>query len=617
MNRAAFSGFLRVIVVGSLVGAACGKSDGGSPGSAGSSGATAGTTGAAGASSSGTSGTTGTAGATASGTGGTSPTAGTTGTGGIATGTAGTIGTAGTTGTGGRGGTTGAAGRGGTTGSAGNGSGGNANGGSAAGTTGSGGMGGTASDPGVAPSAITGLMITANPNNVLSCFVSWTTDQAADSRVQFGQTALQWEISDATLTTMHKVLVIGMKAQLSYMIKAISGNSGGSVSATGTFMTGTPPAQIPNGTVMINDTTKSQPGWTLMNVQKGQGDTRARSDYPPYAVMYDSDGKVVWYYVDGTKPDIGGAVSTQLTDKGVLIGPSWDANATVDAVVPIEVGFDGNTVWQCPSSICGNKNFTHHASKISNGDYMLIGYVMNGSRQDPIFREISPANQVVWSLDYSKLVTPPSGASGDWCHANSVTVDLVKNVVYANCRWAGLLKATYATTPAKQWLLTGMGKGNGVPSQPMSEIAFSPTNSAFSDTHDPEIHDDGTICFFDNGGYASGATGGSTTMFHSRAVEYKIDEAAKTATLTWEFPAGATGLDAWYTNNWYTPFWGDVDKLPNGNHLVAAGIRSTTVESRVFEVTADKKVVWEFRFPPDYGVYRADRITPPLIHAIK
>ena len=60
-----------------------------------------------------------------------------------------------------------------------------------------------------------------------------------------------------------------------------------------------------------------------------------------------------------------------------------------------------------------------------------------------------------------------------------------------------------------------------------------------------------------------------------------------------------------------------MDKLPNGNHLVAAGIRSTTVESRVFEVTTDKKVVWEFRFPPTTASTRADRVTPPLIHAIK
>ena len=106
-------------------------------------------------------------------------------------------------------------------------------------------------------------------------------------------------------------------------------------------------------------------------------------------------------------------------------------------------------------------------------------------------------------------------------------------------------------------------------------------------------------------------------MFHSRAVEYQINETAKTATLVWEFPGNATVPDAWYTANWYTPFWGDVDRLPHGHHLIAAGIRAPPVESRVFEVTKDdRKVVWEFRFPADYGVYRADRITPPLIHAV-
>jgi Arylsulfotransferase (ASST) len=508
------------------------------------------------------------------------------------------------------GGSTGAAG---VSGSPGRGGGSGATGAAGTGVGGSTGAAGTGAGGSGGAVAITGLKIDPNPNSVLSCFVSWTTNTAASSAVQFGQNGYQWEITDAALVTSHRVLVIGMHAQQTYQIKAISG----SASATGMFMTGTLPAQIPSGTVMINDTARSQPGWTLMNVQKGQGPNSmymARSNDPPYAVMYDSGGLPVWYYVDGTMPDVGGAVSTQLTDKGVLIGPTWNAGTNIDAVLPIEVDFAGNMVWQC--SACANKNFTHHASKLSNGDYMVIEYIMNGTRQDPIFREVNASNQVVWSLDYAKLVTPPSGASGDWCHGNAITVDLTRMVVYANCRWAGLLKASYAPTPARQWLLTGTPKGAGVPTVPVSDVTFSPTSSAFSDTHDPEIHDDGTICFFDNGGY-SGAAGGSTSMFRSRAVEYMINDTAKTATLTWEFPAGATVPDAWYTNNWYTPFWGDVDRLPNGNYLVAAGIRSITVESRVFEVTkSDKKVVWEFRFPPDYGVYRADRITPPLVHPI-
>jgi hypothetical protein len=150
-------------------------------------------------------------------------------------------------------------------------------------------------------------------------------------------------------------------------------------------------------------------------------------------------------------------------------------------------------------------------------------------------------------------------------------------------------------------------------------MTFSPSTSQFSDTHDPEIHDDGTILFFDNGGYnAMSIFPGqpTTTTYHSRAVEYKIDENAKTATLVWEFPGSFT-VDSWYKNNWYQPFWGDADRLANGNVLITAGNRGSGTESRVFEVTkADGKVVWELHLGPDMGIYRADRITPPLVKAI-
>jgi hypothetical protein len=452
------------------------------------------------------------------------------------------------------------------------------------------------------------LTIDPNPNSVLSCFVSWKTDQPANSVVQFGETAYDFEISDETPVTDHKVLVIGMHASKSYMLKAISGSASG----TGTFMTGALPATIPIGTVMINDTSKSQAGWTLMNVQKGNGSTNARSDYPPMAVMYDADGQPVWYVIDGTNPDIGGAVSTQLTDKGVLIGPTWNMNLT-NGTPPREYDFAGNIIWECKHKAClAGANVTHHASKLPNGHYVIIEYVnATGGLQNPVFRELDADSNEVWSLDYASLVPPPSGATSDWCHANSITIDIDKNEVWANCRWVGLLKTTY-TSPAKQWLLQAKYGSKG-----LGDFTYSPTTSEYDDAHDPEIHeDDGTVLFFDNGGYSSGATGGSTAMFHSRAVEYKVDETAKTATLEWEFPGTFTVPDSWYTDKWYTPFWGDADRLPNGNILITGGIRNPSVESRVFEVTkADGKVVWEFRFPPDFGVYRSDRVTPPLVHA--
>jgi len=462
---------------------------------------------------------------------------------------------------------------------------------------------------------LSNFKIEANPNNVLSAYVSWTTSSAANSVVQFGAGTYQFEIADPASTTLHKVLVIGMHASKQYMLKALSTNSNGSGQAEGTFTTASLPAQISAGTVAINDATKSQAGWTLMNVQKGDGNSIPTSNFPAMAVMYDSEGQPVWYYIDGTTNDLGGAVSVDLTDKGVLIGPVMNSSGATGEP-PREVDFAGNTLWQCSDPNCGSTNgyLSHHASKLSNGDYIILRWVTDSNNNlNPVYEEITPDNKKVWSLDYAKLVPMPSGLSGDWCHGNSITVDIANNAAYANCRWMGLIKTTYTDPTALVWHLPASYNAKG-----LGNMTFSPATSQFSDTHDPEIHSDGTILFFDNGGYDNsfGFPSTNTTTHHSRAVEYQVDENKRTATLVWEFPGSFT-VDSWYQNNWYQPFWGDADRLANGNVLVTAGSRGSGTESRIFEVTKqDGKVVWEFHLGPDIGVYRSQRITPPLLQAI-
>ena len=484
-----------------------------------------------------------------------------------------------------------------------------------AGGTNTGDTGGqTGTDPGNGPTAISGLKIEDNPKSVLSAFVSWTTDEPGNSVVQFGQGKYEWEVSDSTLVTSHKVLIIGMYASKSYQIKAMSSAGGTPVSATGNYTTKALPTQIPVASVTINDTTKSQPGWTLMNVIKSTSTMGPISDSPAAAVMYDATGQPVWYYINGTTKDFGGAIATYLTDKGVLVGPVVGQSGPGES--PREVDFAGNTIWECKDPLCGGTGgLTHDTIKLSNGDYVVNRWkALSGTTidSDPTFEEIDSTGKVVWSLTFSKLVPKPSSASGDWCHGNSITIDIAKDVVYANCRFMGLIKTSYKDPSSLIWFLpASYGKATGT-------LTFSPTSSQFSDTHDPEIHDDGTIIFFDNGGYSASMTpGGSTTTYHSRAVEYKIDETKKTATLVWEFP-GTFTVDSWYKNNWYNSYFGDADRLANGNVLVAAGsVGSNKGDARVFEVTkADGKVVWEFRLDAGYGVYRADRITPPLVRAV-
>jgi hypothetical protein len=350
-----------------------------------------------------------------------------------------------------------------------------------------------------------------------------------------------------------------------------------------------------------------------MNVQKGDGNTVPSSDYPAQAVMYDSDGQPVWYYIDGTNPDYGGAISVDLTDQGVLMGPVMSMQG---GEPPREVDFAGDTIWECGNPPCDPSagDMSHHAGKLDNGNYVLLRWVSDSSMmgsQNPVFEEVTPANQVVKSWSFADFVPQPAEVTGDWCHGNAATVDIAGDAVYLSCRWMGLVKVGY-NNPSLLWHMPASYNASG-----LGTMQFVPDTSQFSDIHDPEIHDDGTILFFDNGGYeAIGTPTDPNADYHSRAVEYAIDTNARTATLVWEFP-GTFSVDDWYRTEWYQPFWGDADRLENGNVLVTAGERGADTESRIFEVTKqDGQVVWELHLGPDIGVYRAERITPPLVRAI-
>jgi hypothetical protein len=507
-----------------------------------------------------------------------------TGSGGGTTGAAG-VGAAGSSaaGTGGGGGAAGAGavsgtgGRGGAAGSGGRGGGSGATG--AAGT----GAGGSAAAP-----VVSGLMVEANPNSTISCYVNWMTNVAASSEVQFGAGSYQFSTADAVPVTQHRVLVIGMKAQTRYMIKAISTTAGGSGSAEGSFMTGALPAQIVAGQVGVAEAGAYQPGWTLTNLMAGSGGFQ--SMYPAAAVMFDEQGVPIWYFINGTGRDSRGDVSVDLlANNHILIGP-------IGTEPPKEIDLGGNVIWRGPAQTATGTAASHHAGKLTNGNYVIIrddrmnSAGITGSRLD----EVTPQNQVVWTWNLTDYVQPSSGAQMDWCHANAATVDLANDIVYFACRYLGVFKIK----KSDKSLLWHLGPGG--------DFTFSPAASAFVDEHDPEFHADGTVMIYDNGGLAMGSTAG----YHSRVVEYRLDETAKRATLVWEFP-GTFTVDAWYKNDWYTPYWGDADRLANGNVLINAGIRDASKPSRIFEVRAsDGKVVWQMVLPANTGTYRAERIAP-------
>ena len=466
-----------------------------------------------------------------------------------------------------------------------------------AGGAGTGGGAGAAGSFGSGTLALTNLKIDPNPNMTISCFVSWTTPEPAASEVSFGEKDYAFRIRDATLVTDHRVLVIGMHAETAYKLRAFSGNAQGTGSAEGTFTTGKLPSALPLPKLQLDELPVEQKGWLLTNIQP------ASLSSPAIAVMYDEQGVPVWYFVQGTHGDTRGDVATELLPSNtVLVGPTSGEPGR-------EVDLSGKVLWEGPA----NSNtvlMSHYVGKTSKGNY-LLNYeldkaITNGSAKidDQRLVEVTPKNDVVWSWNLFEHIED-SGTREELCHGNMLVLDEAADVLYYNCRWVGLFKIDRASGD----VLWRMGGTYDKTSIGPGDFSFDPPESQFSDAHEPEFHADGTLLLYDNGGFAQG--GGSAQKYHSRIVEYKLDQTAKKATRTFEFPGDFTGVDSWYTDTWYSPYWGDADVLANGNILVTAGVRSASASSRFFEVSRQGKVVWELVVPANNGVFKGQRLLPP------
>lgn len=486
----------------------------------------------------------------------------------------------------------------------------------ATGTTGSGGAATVSSDGGgsvettgsggsesLGALTVSDLTIEANPTISVSCYVNWTTSEPANSEVQFGVDGYEFRIVDSQEVTEHRVLVIGMHAETNYMLRAVSSNASNTGSAEGTFMTGALPSGVPQVELVANQAESSQSGWTLLNVMVGTSGGFGSSS-PAILVMYDELGLPVWYFVNGTSNDSRGDVSVDLlSDGNILIGPAPGEGPRI-----IDLG--GNVVWSGPMNAAGGAAMTHHAGQISNGNIVVLRDTAVGGITGTEAEEYDMAGNKVWSWNLLDHITPPQGASTDWCHGNSVSVDLEEDVAYVNCRYLGLFKVQRS---GNQDIIWHMG-GTQTPDVP-GDFTYPVSGSQYSDTHDPELHEDGTIIFYDNGGFA-GLQGGNANGFHSRVVEYAVDQTAKTATLTWEFP-GDFNVDPWFKNDWYAAYWGDADVLANDNVLITIGLKAADLQSRVLEVTRDGSIVWQIDFPANQGIYRAERLSPPpLVQAM-
>jgi Arylsulfotransferase (ASST) len=297
-------------------------------------------------------------------------------------------------------------------------------------------------------------------------------------------------------------------------------------------------------------------------------------------------------------------VVTELDANGAVVW-TWDL---MDHI-PIE---QANPQWRstqsaCPTGMCYDP---YHWNSIEpvvepNGD---PGYVMSFRHLDAVYNVNRATNEIVWRLggeprrSTSAVGVTNGGASITASDAAFTNADLGARVRDSRGFVAPGTTITGVTSPTTATIsqpTTGAATDDVFTINPESLAirgdAVFQSGSHFGGQHDARSLGDGTYTLFDNGSGLGRAP---------RAVRYRIDTTAGTATLVEQF------RDTEIVPN--SICCGSARKLPDGNWVIGWGGRTTFTEmtargTRIFNVSASTGPIVYRALPVPYG--KLDRAT--------
>jgi Arylsulfotransferase (ASST) len=249
------------------------------------------------------------------------------------------------------------------------------------------------------------------------------------------------------------------------------------------------------------------------------------------------------------------------------------------------------------SFACGNGYVTdlHESRLLANGHMLLMSYdpekvdmsaVVPGGNPDAtviglVLQEVDDQGNVFFqwrSWDHFEITDAVhedlTAASVDYVHGNAIEVDADGNLLLSSRHLSEITKIDRETGDLI-WRWGGQH----------NQFTFVGDTMRFSYQHAIRRLANGHYILWDNGNFHEPRV--------SRAMEYRLDPVARTATVTWEHVEG----------DLYGFAMGYVQRLPNGNTLISSG----AAKPDVFEVAPDGSKVMDLTMPDGIFTYRAYR----------
>ncbi|MGH7941884.1 MAG: aryl-sulfate sulfotransferase [Limisphaerales bacterium] len=419
-----------------------------------------------------------------------------------------------------------------------------------------------------------------------------------------------------------------------------------------TFVTGPLPSDFPVMTLLTNNPSQMEPGYTLFVAEN-------RADARGYITIVDAWGQVVWY-------------RQVLQSSDIDVQQQPDGNLFIHEQPPaddfVEMNLLGNIVQTWPAAagypvnshvgIITDRGTILYLSDVSEvvTNFPLWSYPLSQSDSNnmptsgsitvddcPVV-EVSMTNGAlanVWSplkqLGATRLTYNtgdfPDTTGLDTEHANAIIDDTNDNSIIVSLRNESTIYKFSRLTGKLIWILSPQGDFAAPAEWPadLQPYLLTPVGSPFEwcyAQHGPCLTPQGTLVVFDDGDYRACPFEPIVPNQdnYSRAVEYSIDETNMTISQVWDsYDSGLGGGDKLWSF-----ILGNADWLPQRRNVLATfgwvnydngvDLTNNSTMARIVEYTHDPVPqvvfdlsVWNYQTPPHentgYDVYRSHRIT--------
>jgi hypothetical protein len=349
----------------------------------------------------------------------------------------------------------------------------------------------------------------------------------------------------------------------------------------------------PDRTVTIARPDRCYNGYTLF-CHTYENPSTAR-DGLAHMYLINMEGRPVYEWTARTAVQL-----LELLPDGTLCYSTRD-RSNIDQAGLYRIGPDSSVLWHYHCRV-------DHDFHVMDEGHLMIHCLMDrmvpqlgsGLRRNSYIVEIGPNEELLWEwhgeahieelVDLCGLEIPIN--CFDWAHNNTCEVLPDNSSAARDPRFrAGNILFSCRSLDIV-----------GVIDRQSSAIVWAWGPGELDGQHQPTMLANGHILMYDNG----------TRRGWSRVIE--LDPLA--GRIVWEY-VGAP------RRSFYSPYISGVQRLPNGNTFICEGDpgRLLGVMPRLFEVTPEGEIVWEFRSPygekdSTYGVYRATRYAPGFVESL-